>query len=1000
VADVLETADLSDDALYDVDLEPSRLFEKIDALNKSQPIRAGLSTEATELYNLALRSSCITLVHLIRELPEFAPMTAIESLKRLGSIAEKLDAITESISLGTIDAPTGTRLDDDFYRRYLTAVRKNYDSLDIIGLTTHSFDARTTLSVAYLSLTVTAEGILHSRKIHGGTESTWIDTYSHEARLSENIHIEAALGRGPRTIIRGDAGAGKSTLLRWIAINAASSSFEAQLAEWNGLAPFLVKLREFSDRPLPRVEDMTNQPSSPSCGPVPPGWIHRQFMTGRAILLVDGVDELVQRQREAVRVWLSKILETYPDIRVVVTSRPTAITSRFLKREQFNYVTLEPMTPGDIREFLHRWHQALLTSTPDSALLPCPPDEIPNYERTLLAQMQARGHLRNLARSPLLCAMLCALNLDRRGQLPRERQSLYLSALDMLLERRDVQRNVASAEVVQLTKSEKQALLRELAWWLNTNSRAQMTWSQALLQVQIRLLGMPNVDIDAETALTYLIERSGVIRRPTMDSVDFAHRTFQEYLSAQEAIDRDSISLLVNHARSDLWRETILMACAQASYDQRGQLLRGIVDSAKKASGRASRQLTLLAASCLETAVEAPPETITRVRQNLASLLPPRGSAESQSLSTVGEPILDQLPSTLGDLNRLSEAQASACVRIAILVNGSKALKLLELYTQDNRPEVQREIMEGWLYFEPDRYARQVLANCDLIEGRLSIRHHRLVPYADRVTNARSLDIDLTSLYISSLSFLNKAENVERLSVICSGAIDLMPLMKHLQLKTLTFQGGFTFKNIRSLDNMVNLEALFARSYPISHDTPLFDNIDFLQEMHQLKKISLGTLKDNLNFDVFSNMHRLIDLNIEGCIGIRVRDLQLPNPSVLKALGLSGARNPRLAGFVADYFRNLKQLSLEDNSIRDITPLSTLHLNHLSLSGSPVRSLAPVAHMRTLRSLWIDRCANIHDLTPLIRLNLRELDLTHNQEYQGLSSLPASTKVRFFQTST
>ena len=57
----------------------------------------------------------------------------------------------------------------------------------------------------------------------------------------------------------------------------------------------------------------------------------------------------------------------------------------------------------------------------------------------------ADRHLRALTVSPLLCALVCALNRERRTQLPRDRMEIYEAALDMLLERRDRERGVELA---------------------------------------------------------------------------------------------------------------------------------------------------------------------------------------------------------------------------------------------------------------------------------------------------------------------------------------------------------------------------------------------------------------------------------------------------------------------------------------------------------------------------------------------------------------------------
>ena len=63
-----------------------------------------------------------------------------------------------------------------------------------------------------------------------------------------------------------------------------------------------------------------------------------------------------------------------------------------------------------------------------------------------------------------------------------------------------------------------------------------------------RLPTMPRVDHDAERLLEYLIQRSGIVREPTTGRVDFVHRPFQEFLTAEEAADQGDAGLLVQNA--------------------------------------------------------------------------------------------------------------------------------------------------------------------------------------------------------------------------------------------------------------------------------------------------------------------------------------------------------------------------------------------------------------------------------------------------------------------
>ncbi|KAA2261241.1 NACHT domain-containing protein [Solihabitans fulvus] len=877
VADALEDAELSDAALFAVDLSPEALADEV---RRQAPIgRAGLSDGATRLYETALDRACIVLVHLVRELPEFNAATAVETLGRLGSLLSTVDEMLARLPERSLDAPSGTDEDELFRRRYFQAMVRAHDRLEVIGLTTHSYEPRTTLSVAYLSLTVSEENDRDGPQRPSRPREDW---------RGENLRVEAALGEHQRVVLRGEAGAGKSTLLRWLAINAAKGSFAGALGHWNEHVPFLVKLREFADKPLPRVNELLSLPSTPECGPAPDEWAHRQLDSGQALLLVDGVDELQREQRDAVRHWLRGLLSSYPHILVVVTSRPTAVTPKWLAHEGFHSVELESMSLADARELLRRWHKALLDSAPSVDLLPCPPDEIAEHERTLHGQLRSRSHLRALARSPLLCAMLCALNLDRKGQLPRERQALYAAALDMLLERRDADRNVASAGGVRLTRTEKQALLRELAWWLNENGRSQMSWDQAVGRLRARLQSMPNVHEEPEVLLRHLVERSGIVREPAVGRVDFVHRTFQEYLAAEEAVQRDSIDLLVGHARSDLWRETVLMACAHANPEQRGLLLVGLLDEADQATPKTARQLRLLAAACLETVVEVEPaEVITRIIECVRGLVPPRSIRESRSLATVGIRLLDFLPDSL---DGLSNAQAAATVRAAVLVNGPEVLPVLAHFARDPRDGVQSELIKGWDYFDTGRYAELVLADAPLERNEQDEDGAVFLTSTDPVSHLHRLR-HLRTLYLTAPSDVQIDQEVHLIST--------MERLRGLHLTA--FRAPATLYELARLSRLRQLTFNFSGGLA---------DIDFLTELPQLSDIEIvaGDLGDLGSLRTMKQLEQLSILD-----GVKL--------SSIAALG----DLPRL-----------RHLTLWHCLIRDLSPLADIPtLTSLLLGNCP-----------------------------------------------------------------
>jgi hypothetical protein len=224
-------------------------------------------------------------------------------LGRLSGVADQVSLVLTRLPVRTLEAPEGTASDESFRRRYLEHVSVTLDMLELFGVRVERYRPRTTLSVAYISLSVSAGAdsitSLRSRRPSVRQAAMHLDEWRRDEPETREatLRVETALGQGRLTLIRGEAGSGKSTLLRWLAICAARGTFTADLAGWNGCVPFLIKLRSYTGQPLPPPERFLQGVADPIAGLMPAGWAHRQLRTGRVLLLIDGVDELPGAQR-------------------------------------------------------------------------------------------------------------------------------------------------------------------------------------------------------------------------------------------------------------------------------------------------------------------------------------------------------------------------------------------------------------------------------------------------------------------------------------------------------------------------------------------------------------------------------------------------------------------------------------------------------------------------------------------------------------------------------
>ncbi|RMI31521.1 NACHT domain-containing protein [Streptomyces triticirhizae] len=797
VADTFTRADLSDEALFEANANPAEL---VRALTGSTKGPVGLNEAETRLYE-ALFAECVEYyVRIVRSLPVFEERAAAELLSRTATLGTDIARILQRLPDRSLLAPEGSDLDTDFRRRYLELVSRRLDEVELFRRPSdHTTASRVPLSVAYVSLRTTDAPAGRPRR-EAERLRPHLRDWEHGGGDHAGRRVEAALSDAPRALLRGEAGSGKTTLLRWLAITAARGAFRDELADWNGLIPILVKLREYSGRRLPAPPALLDGVAAPISGLAPRAWVERQLAAGRVLLLVDGVDELVERERRAARDWLRGLLDAYPDTRVVVTSRPAAAEAPWLRQEKFTALHLDRMTPADLAAFVRQWHQAVGALGDD---LPCPTEELPQYERSLLASLRDRAHLQALAGTPLLAAMLCSMHLYRGRHLPRDRMELYRNALHTLVHDRDAERDVPSAVDSRLSLDDKLVLLRDLAWRLSENNRSETDQERAATHVGAKLRAMRHLDEpDGASVLRQLLDRSGVLRSPAEGRLDFVHRTFQEYLAAEEAAEEDRIGSLVGRAHLDQWRETIILAAGHANARQRAELLHGILDRAD-AEPRHARALRLLAASCQETMRVVDSDLGDRLDQAIGRLLPPRRKTDPPALAAVGPTLLRSLPRTLADL---TEKAAVQTVRTLALIGGEESLDRLAGYVDEKRWKVVHELIDAWDYFDADAYADRVLAHLPLAGQLVNLHHPDQIRAATRL---RSLT-DVQILHpVRGLEFLADLPPLTVLSVMdITGPADLSVLGAHPQLNLLSLWGDYEARGTSILTALTDLSWL------------------------------------------------------------------------------------------------------------------------------------------------------------------------------------------------
>ncbi|WP_433759915.1 NACHT domain-containing protein [Nocardia sp. CA-135398] len=920
IAQAFEQTDLSDSAIFEIDADPLQLGRAVRA-QFTAPV--GLSESGSELYEKILSECCNYYVRIIKHLPAFSERAIAELLSRVGDIGTEISQIIERLPVRSLYSPEGVDHDALFLTKYLAFISNTLDDVEMFSFATER-PLRTKLSMAYITLKVASEkGASISRRSAASLKHNFRMT---EDESSGGLRVDVALRNQTRVLIRGEAGSGKTTLLRWLAVTAARGAFTGALLDWNGAVPIMIRLRSYGSKPMPKISELLDDSAGVLASVMPRGWVDRQLNSGNVVLLVDGVDELLPKDRRHVKKWLQDILALYPSVRTVVTSRPAAARQDWLLDEEFTAIVLEHMTRADLGYFIRQWHQAVGASGQD---LPCSLEDLPRHERALVTSLKDRPHLYSLASNPLLAAMLCSLNLSRARQLPRSRMEMYSIAVELLVQRRDSERHVPSAEEIPLGLTEKVDILRDLAWRLSDNNRSELPYEKAQGYVEAKVASIRHLEIDPGLVLEFLLVRSGILRMPAQGRIDFVHRTFQEYLAAAAIAQDDRIGNIIGRAHLDIWRETIIMVAGHANIRQRDELITGMIERANH-EPRHRRQLRLLVVACLETMNSVDDDLNSRIESVLDDLVPPRRYDDAWSLALVGEPVRKRLPEAIGGLSSVS---AAATARTATLIGGDRIIPLLRAYAGDGRPSVHNALVAGWEYFDDsDRYAIEVLSRIESTEG--------IAVYVD--------SRKLRSIYhIGSMRFLHVLSPVRFSSI----DFDRLPPLKSLSFQYL--MGENSLADIAKTPLGASLEMLGLAGSD-SHNS--VNDLELLADFSNLRSLEIEISPNQVTLG--------------------------PLPPLLFDIAISGVNSVFDLSTLSSHEELSSVFVMGSKAAESVARISISSLGSLSLSNCDISEYleAVIAQFPELTSMGLYGVILPSDLSPLLELkNLRRLAVMHCQ---------------------
>ncbi len=430
------------------------------------------------------------------------------------------------------------------------------------------------------------------------------DYYQQSIRpILETIH--ESITNNYYTVVLGDPGSGKSTFLQYIALNWAELPVKELALK---PLPLLIELRIYiRNRDAQQCQDFLgffHQSSGAICH-LNQHELHERLKAGKAIVMFDGLDEVFEPgKRKDLITDIISFTNEYPQVGVVVTSRPIGYKPQRLRDANFRHFMLQDLEAEQIAEFIHRWHDLTFNNEVDKTK---------KRERLQTAINSSRA-IRELAGNPLLLTMMAILN--RNQELPRDRPELYNQSSRLLLHQWDVERELVEDEKLDpktIDYKDKQAMLRQVAYRMQANEKGlagNLIGAESLEDIltdYLKKKEFSDARDKARRIINQLRTRNFILCFLGADYYAFVHRTFLEYFCAWEFVwqfektQNLTIAGLIEetfgkHWQDESWQEVLCLIAGMIEAKFVGDILEYLMTQ----DGEKEKFINLfLAAKCL-----------------------------------------------------------------------------------------------------------------------------------------------------------------------------------------------------------------------------------------------------------------------------------------------------------------------------------------------------------------------------------------------------------------
>lgn len=368
-----------------------------------------------------------------------------------------------------------------------------------------------------------------------------------------------------RLLVLGKPGAGKTTFLKYLTIQCIKARTQSHLI------PVFISLKNFSEDIIDINEDLTFEhyihSEFSSCGIS--DWLITESILneGRALVLLDGLDEVPEELERKITRKIRRFIQTYYQNELIITCRIAASKHRFVE-EGFTAVEIADFSEKQIESFAKKWFVAFNRDYRIRGL---------SKARQFIEKLNLpeNHQIRELAVTPILLNLTC-LVFQENADFPSNRSRLYEEGLDILLVKWDEARGIYRRNIYRdLPTENKIEMLAYIA--SKTFEKSDYFFKKESVQEYIsfyinnlcQVVSQSSyVDFNSEEILKAIEVQHGLLVERARTVYSFSHLTFQEYFTAKYfTIHPDSgiLKTFVSHCIESRWREVFLLALGIAT---------------------------------------------------------------------------------------------------------------------------------------------------------------------------------------------------------------------------------------------------------------------------------------------------------------------------------------------------------------------------------------------------------------------------------------------------